>query len=65
MNKKEARKAKFRAIYANLPLGARHEIVVVIGGEPLTWNAAKVEIDAETNKVEEILDKLEQVGLLK
>ncbi len=59
------RVAKFKAVYANLPLGARKEIVVIIDGEPLTWNAARVEIEAGSNKVDEILDKLVQVGLLK
>lgn len=29
-------KAKFQKIYANLPLGARSEIVATIDGEPMT-----------------------------
>ncbi|MBU1000077.1 hypothetical protein KKE78_01605 [Patescibacteria group bacterium] len=59
------RKAQFYKTYANLPLGARNEIIVVIDGEPLTWHSAKVEIDSDTDKVVEILDKLKQVGILK
>ncbi len=60
------KKARFYKTYANIPLGLRNEIVVVVGdNEPLSWNAAKIEIDNDTDKVEEILDKLDQLGLLK
>jgi len=60
------KKAQFYKTYANIPLGLRNEIVVVIGdNEPLSWNAAKIEIDNNTDKVTEILDKLDQVELLK
>ena len=54
----------FQKIYANLPLNARQEIVVIIDDEPLTWNSAKVEIDNNTQKGEEILEKLSSMGLL-
>lgn len=59
------KKAKFHEIYANLPLGSRTQIVVIIDNEPLTWNSAKVEIDSNSSKTQEILDKLEMIGLLK
>ena len=38
----EARE-RFLNIYANLPLKLRNEIVLVLEGEPLTWNAAHIE----------------------
>ncbi len=60
MDKKE----KFLQIYANLPLAVRNEIVVVLGDEPLTWNAARIEIENETKKGEEILKKLVEMGIL-
>lgn len=59
------KKAKFNEIYANLPLGSRTQIVVIIDNEPLTWNSARVEIDSNSPKTQEILDKLEMIGLLK
>lgn len=60
------KKAQFYKTYANIPLGLRNEIVVVVGdNEPLSWNAAKIEIDNNTDKVAEILDKLNQLELLK
>ena len=66
MDAKEHKKRKFNKIYANIPLGLRDEIVVVLeNNEPLSWNAAKIEIDNNTDKVGEILDKLDRLGLLK
>ena len=57
--------AKFLQIYANLPLNQRTEIVVVVDNEPLTWNAAKIEIENNTEKGKEILGKLVELGIIK
>ncbi len=66
MDKKELNKAQFYKTYANIPLGLRDEIVVVLeNNEPLSWNVAKIEIDNNTNKVDEILDKLSILGFLR
>lgn len=59
------RKTKFLQIYANLPLTHRSEIVVVIDNEPLTWNVAKIEIENDTQKGKEILEKLFRMRILK
>ena len=56
---------KFLQIYANLPLNQRTEIVVVVDNEPLTWNAAKIEIENNTEKGKEILGKLVELGIIK
>ena len=56
---------KFLQIYANLPLGLRNEIVVVIGDEPLTWNSVRVEVENGTPKGKEILEKLVNMGIIK
>lgn len=58
-------KTKFLQIYANLPLSQRKEIIVVIDDEPLTWNAVKIEIENDTLKGKEILEKLVKLGILK
>lgn len=58
-------KSKFLKIYANLPLGSREEIIVVIGNEPLTWNSARLEIENDTSKGKEILEMLTQLKILK
>lgn len=66
MDEKEHKKSQFYKIYANIPLGLRDEIVVVLeNNEPLSWNAAKIEIDNDTDKVDEILEKLDRLGLLR
>lgn len=59
------KKARFLQIYANLPLNLRQEIIVVIDNEPLTWNAAKIEIENDTKKGKEILEKLVKLRILK
>ncbi|KKQ96152.1 MAG: hypothetical protein UT56_C0007G0003 [Candidatus Levybacteria bacterium GW2011_GWB1_39_7] len=59
------RNSQFLKIYANLPLNQRNEIIVVLGEEELTWNAAKIEIANNTEKGKEILEKLVRLGILK
>lgn len=58
-------RAKFQQIYANLPLTQRSEIVVVVDNEPLTWNSSKIEIDNDTEKAKQILNKLVDLQLIK
>ena len=56
---------KFQQIYANLPLNQRNGIVVVVDNEPLTWNAARIEIDNDTDKGKQILDLLVKLKIIK
>ncbi len=58
-------KSKFFQIYANLPLSLRREIVIVIDKEPLTWSAVKLEIENDTQKGIEILEKLVKLQIIK
>ena len=58
-------KSKFLKIYANLPLVAREEIVVVIDHEPLTWNSAKLEIESNSPRSKDILDMLMKLQIIK
>lgn len=58
-------KAKFLQIYANLPLNQRNEIVVVVDDEPFTWNSAKIEIENDTEKGKQILNKLVDLQIIK
>lgn len=51
-------KAKFKQRYANLPEGARDEIIAVVRNEPYTWRSARVEIDNNTEIGNEILEFL-------
>lgn len=55
---------KFQQIYVNLPLNQRREAIVIIDDEPLSWSAAKIEIDNDTSKSKEILEKLTRLGII-
>ena len=58
-------KAKFLNIYANLPLNQRNGIIIVIGDEPMTWNAVRIEVENDTDKSKEILKKLFDLQIIK
>ncbi len=58
------RKTQFLKVYANLPLGAREEIVAVVDGEPLTWKSAKLEIEQDTLKGKQVLETLTNLKIL-
>lgn len=51
-------KERFYKTYDNLPLNLRGEVIIVIKGEPITWQVAKLEIDKDTEIGKEILEKL-------
>ena len=58
-------KAKFLKIYANIPINFRNEIVIVIDGQPLTWNVAKVEIQNDTELGKKVFEKLVNMEIIK
>lgn len=59
------RRERFRKIYANLPLGTRQEIILVLDdGKTLSWNAVFYEVEAETELSNSILEKLEKLGII-
>ena len=59
---------KFLKSFANLPLNTRGEIVLVLEEDgrkqPITWNVAYLEVKNNTPKSDEILKKLERMGLV-
>lgn len=57
-------RTKFLKVYANLPLNAREEIIVVIDNEPLTWNAAWLEVETDSPKAKQILDMLSRLHII-
>ena len=57
------RKEKFLCIYANLPLGVRKEIVLVLDdNDPITWEVANIEVSNDTPVSKVILEKLEKIA---
>lgn len=59
---------RFLMAYANLPLSARKEIVVVIedGGikKPITWDVVYLEVSQNTLFGGRVLEKLNSLGLI-
>lgn len=57
-------RAKFKQRYANLPEGARDEIIAVVRNEPYTWRSARVEVDNNTEIGNEILEFLVRLKIM-
>lgn len=57
-------KEKFYKVYANVPLGLREEVILVMDDEPISWKIARVEIDGETKIAKKILGKLEALKII-
>ncbi len=59
------KKERFLKIYANLPLGVRQEIVLVLDdGRTITWDVAFFEVENDTEFSKIILEKLEKINLI-
>lgn len=59
------KKERFLKAYANLPVGLRNEIIYVLpDNSPLTWNAAFIEVDNDTDLGKQILTKLDELGFI-
>lgn len=43
-------KLKFLKVYANLPLAAREEVIVVVDNEPMSWNVLRLEVQNNTQR---------------
>ncbi|MDP2749989.1 MAG: hypothetical protein Q8O89_04105 [Nanoarchaeota archaeon] len=54
----------FLNVYANLPLGLRDDIILVIDNESLTWNVAYLEVKANTDLSSKILKELKELNLI-
>ncbi len=54
----------FLKVYANIPLGLRDDIVLVIDDKPLTWNVAYLEVKEDTDFSKKILKELKDLKLI-
>ena len=57
-------KARFIKLYSDLPLKVRQEVISVVDDEPITWNAAYIEIMNETALGEKVLRNLISYDIL-
>lgn len=58
------RREKFLRAYANLPLSTRKETILILEGQPITWEVAYLEIRNSTPEGNKILEKLEELKLI-
>ncbi len=61
---KQGLKEKFLQAYANLPLATRHEIILILDGQPITWEVAYLEVKNDTETGKKILEKLEELKII-
>ncbi len=62
---KKDSKENFLKIYANLPLGVRQEIILVLDDErTITWDVAFFEIKNDTELSKTILEKLDKLEII-
>ena len=58
-------KSRFYKTFANLPLGVRDEIVLVINNQAMTWNVIKLEVDIKSKLSKEALELMNELKLLR
>ena len=49
---------EFFKMYANLPPSERRNVIVIVDGEPYSWNVVFVELVNKTKLSKKMLDKL-------
>lgn len=58
-------KEQFLKVYANLPLGVRKEIILVLNDHgPITWDVAYIEVTNDTALSKIILTKLQELEII-
>ncbi|MFA6551073.1 MAG: hypothetical protein WCV41_00880 [Patescibacteria group bacterium] len=57
-------KEQFLKIYANLPLGVRQEIILILDNQPITWDVVYNEVISNTPLSETILEKLKKLKFI-
>ncbi len=59
------KRERFLKIYADMPLGVRQEIILVLDdGRTITWNVAFFEVENNTELSKIVLEKLEKIQLI-
>lgn len=58
-------KERFFRVYANLPIGLRDQVVIVLSEVgPLSWNAAYIEVNSGTKLGDKIVEKLIELNII-
>jgi hypothetical protein len=58
-------KDKFFSVYANLPIGLRDQVILVLPDRgPITWNVAYIEVSNSTKLGDVIVEKLIELKII-
>ena len=58
-------KERFFRVYANMPVGLRDQVVIVMPKVgPMTWNAAYIEVSNDTKLGHAIVEKLIELKII-
>lgn len=58
-------KERFFRVYANLPIGMRDQIIIVLPERgPMSWNAAYIEVNNSTKLGDTIVEKLIELKII-
>jgi hypothetical protein len=60
----EVLRARFVRTFAKVPTKLRDEIICLVDDKPYNWNSAYIAITGKTPTGDEIIKKLDQIGLL-
>ena len=63
-NEEQGLREKFLKIYADIPLGLRREIILILDNAPISWNVAFVEVTNRPTKSKIILRKLNELKII-
>lgn len=55
---------RFLKVYSNVPLKLRDDIILVFESKPITWDVAYIEVKANTDSGQKILEELERLDLI-
>jgi hypothetical protein len=57
-------RTRFLRVYPNLPIPERSQVIVIIGGEPCSWNVVYVEVKNNTELGVRMLEQMSRLGLI-
>lgn len=58
-------KERFFRVYANLPIGVRDQVIIVLPPTgPMSWNAAYIEVNNGTKLGDTIVEKLIELKII-
>lgn len=60
----ELLRAKFLRVFAGVSINLRDEIIAIVDDESVNWSSAYVEVMGKTKKGDQIIRRMDELGLL-